>query len=203
MIEHVSSKRALDDHVGIAFAYYSYQVKEMQEDAFIISALIKQLCRQNHRVPEGFLKVKRDALTSFQLGNVDSFIKAVEHYQLNEIFLVIDALDECPKVQRPAILKSLRGIVNHTRHVKVFVTSRLETDIEEAFRQMKTGCVRIEARSVQRDIHHYVTQETRRLRNGTDGRKLNLNNPALEDQIIETLTTKAEGMYVSWQPSES
>ena len=203
MVEHISSKRALDDHVGIAFAYYSYQVKEMQEDAFIVSALIKQICRQNHRVPEGFLKVKRDALTSFQLGNVDSFLVAVEHYQLNEVFLVIDALDECPKVKRPAILKSLRDIVNNTCHVKVFVTSRLESDIEEALTQMKTRCVRIEARSVQRDIHNYVTQETRRLRHGTDGRKLNLNNPALEDQIIETLTTKAEGMYVFLRPSKS
>lgn len=197
MIEHVSFKRASNDHVGIAFAYYSYQVKEMQENAFIISALIKQICRRNYRVPEGFLNVKRDALTPSQLGNVDSFLKAVEHYQLNEVFVVIDALDECPKVQRPAILKSLRDIVNcGTCHVKVFVTSRSEMDIEEAFKQMTIECIRIEARSVQSDINLYATEETRRLRLGSDGRKLNLNNPALEDQIIETLTTKAEGMYV-------
>ncbi|KAF7510671.1 hypothetical protein GJ744_006037 [Endocarpon pusillum] len=197
VIEHVSSKRAPNDHVGIAFAYYSYQVKEMQENAFIISALIKQICRGNYRVPEGFLNVKRDALTPSQLGNVDSFLKAVEHYQLNEVFVVIDALDECPKVQRPAILKSLRDIVNcGTCHVKVFVTSRPELDIEEAFKQMTIECIRIEARSVQSDINLYATEETRRLRQGSDGRKLNLNNPALEDQIIGTLTTKAEGMFL-------
>ncbi|ERF68561.1 hypothetical protein EPUS_04659 [Endocarpon pusillum Z07020] len=197
VIEHVSSKRALDDHVGIAFAYYSYQVKEMQENAFIISALIKQICRQNYRVPEGFLNVKRDALAPSQLGNVDSFLKAVEHYQLNEVFLVIDALDECPKVQRPAILKCLRDIVScGTGHVKVFVTSRPEMDIEEAFKQMTIECIRIKARSVQSDINLYATEETRRLRQGSDGRKLNLNDPALEDQIIKTLTTKAEGMFL-------
>ena len=198
MIEYVSSQCALDDHTGIAFAYYNYQAKEMQDDAFIISALIKQICRQNHSVPEAFLQVKQDDLSPLELGSADRFLKAVKHYHLGKVFLVIDALDECPENKRPKIHESLRDIVNGAGHakafVKVFVTSRPATDIERALKKMTASQITIEARNVHDDIHRYVTEEVRRLKDGYGGRQLNLNDADLEGRIIETLTAKAEGM---------
>lgn len=73
----------------------------------VLCSLIKQICRTSHDIPNGFLKIKRDALPPSQLGNVDSFVEAVRHAQLREVFLIHDALDECARHQRPAIFSFL------------------------------------------------------------------------------------------------
>ncbi|KAK5077782.1 hypothetical protein LTR70_009647 [Exophiala xenobiotica] len=186
-----------DEHVGISFIYFDYRSKELQEESSMLSAFIKQICRTGRDVPRTFLQVKQDDLPPSQLGNVDVLLKAIEHYQLHEVFLVVDALDECPKDRRPGILKSIRQIVDWVPRSKVFVTSRPEADIREAFTTgMRTPYIAIEARSVQDDIYRYVTEETCRLKQGRDGQKLHLNDPKLEDEIVTTLTTKAEGMFL-------
>lgn len=198
MIEYVTSQKALDRSVGIAFVYFDYRTNELQEETSIISAFIKQICRTGRDIPKAFLQVKQDDLPPSQLGTVDGLLKAIEHYQLREVFLIVDALDECPKDRRPGILKSIRQIVDRVPRSKVFVTSRPEGDIQEAFTTgMKTPYIAIEARSVQDDICRFVTEETRRLRKGMDGQKLYLKDPNLEAEIITILTTKAEGMYVA------
>lgn len=192
MLEHLTTERALHKDVGICFAYYNYQSPELFDVSQIIAALIKQLCRKRDVVPPGFLKVKQDAMDPSQLGNQDSF--AIVASEFREVLVVIDALDECPKDARYKILGFLAGMVNSLLCTKVFATSRRETDIEEAFKNSKTPIIEIEAESVAADILSYVTNETKRLRDGYDGRKLFVKSDALEDTIIRTLTEKAEGM---------
>lgn len=78
------------------------------------------------------------------------------------------------------------------------MTSRPEIDIQEAFlTEMKTPHISVGAQSVEADIHRYVTEETRRLRQGSHGRKLHIEDSRLEDEVISTLTTKSNGMHVS------
>lgn len=195
VIEHVTSRRILDDHVGVAFFYYDYRLEESQQVSFVLCALLKQICRVGQDIPDGFLKTKRDALPPSQLGNLDAFVEAVQFYQLREVFLVIDALDECPRRQRPAVLAFLGDLDRRLDCLKLFVTSRPETDIREAFlSRMKTPHIAIEAQSVKADIHHYVTEETQRLRQGSNGRVLHIEDPELEAEIITTLTAKSDGM---------
>jgi ankyrin repeat domain-containing protein 50 len=192
VLEHLTTERALHKDVGICFAYYNYQSTELFDVSQIIVALIKQLCRKRDVVPPGFLKVKQDALDPLQLGNQDSFKTVASEF--DEVLVVIDALDECPKDVRYKILGFLAGIVNDLPCTKVFATSRRETDIEEAFKNLKTPIIEIEAESVAADISSYVTSETKRLRDGYDGRRLYVKSDALADTIVRTLTEKAEGM---------
>lgn len=192
VIEHITSRRALDKTVGIAFAYYNYQAPYMSDDSFVISAFVKQLCRKKGSVPAGFLKIKQDDLSSSQLGNQESFITIAREF--TEIFLVMDALDECPMSTRSKIFTFLRAVVNDLPSVKVFVTSRREMDIEEAFQRLHTPSILIEAHNVAADISRYVSDEIRRLRDGSDGKVLYIKSDALERKIVETLTEKAEGM---------
>ncbi|KAF7504496.1 hypothetical protein GJ744_002176 [Endocarpon pusillum] len=198
VIEYVTSQRALDKDVGIAFVYYNYDIRDMKDESFVIIALIKQLCRQlcrkNEDVSPGFLKVKQDALPPSQLGNFDSF--STTACQFSEVFIIIDALDECPQDNRPKILKFLRDVTSRIPRMKVFVTSRREIDIEEAFQEIDTPRIMIEARTVEEDITRYVRDEVRRLRAGQDGQKLHLRSDELESKIVTTLTRKADGMFL-------
>ena len=192
MLEHVTTERALHKDVGIGFAYYNYQSTEMRDVSQIIVALIKQLCRKKDVVPPGFLKVKQDAMDPSQLGNQESFITVASEFR--EVVVIIDALDECPKDARNRILGFLSGVANNLPCAKVFVTSRRERDIEEAFMKLKTPIIEIEAGSVAADISSYVRSEVKRLRDGYDGKRLYLKNDTLEMTIVRTLTEKADGM---------
>ena len=192
MLEHVTTERALHKDVGIGFAYYNYKSTEMRDASQIIAALIKQLCRKKDVVPPGFLKVKQDAMDPSQLGNQESFITVASEFR--EVVVIIDALDECPKDARNGILGFLSGVANNLPCAKVFVTSRRERDIEEAFMKLKTPIIEIEAGSVAADISSYVRSEVKRLRDGYDGKRLYLKNDTLEMTIVRTLTEKADGM---------
>jgi ankyrin repeat domain-containing protein 50 len=192
VLEHVTTERAMYKDVGIGFVYYNYQSTEMRDASRIIVALIKQLCRKKDVVPPAFLKVKQDAMDPSQLGNQESFITVASEFR--EVVVIIDALDECPKDARNRILGFLSGVVNNLPCAKVFVTSRRERDIEEAFMKLKTPIIEIEAESVAADISSYVKSEIKRLRDGYDGKRLYLKNDTLEMTIVRTLTEKADGM---------
>ena len=196
MIEYVTSERALDQTAGIAFAYYNYQSAELHEVPLVIAAIVKQLCRKRGDIPAGFLKTKRDAMPSSHLGDQESFVTAAGQFE--EVFLIVDALDECAKSVRYGILDFLREIIDdHRLLVKIFVTSRREMDIEAEFKRLNRPTIMVEALSVTADISRYVTDEVARSRRGQAGKKLYIKSDALEHHIIHTLTTKADGMYVS------
>ena len=85
-------------------------------------------------------------------------------------------------------------VIKTLSRAKVFITSRKETDIAEAFEGEKTPIIYIEAENVTADIELFVSAEVKRLRQGYNGKRLYLGSDALEEKIIRTLTGKAEGM---------
>lgn len=114
--------------------------------------------------------------------------------RLDKLFLVLDALDECPAKQRGEILEVLHGLISpgtsQACQVKLFITSREESDIK---RTLKTfPIIRIEAEKVNADIEAYVTDQI--------GPYLTVVGFKIEDtlrnKICTTLVDKAGGMYV-------
>ena len=80
---------------------------------------------------------------------------------------------------------------------KVFITSRKESDITEAFKREKAPIIEVKAENVAEDIRRYVGTEVKRLRAGYNGKRLYIGSDTLEDKIIRALTDKAEGMWVA------
>lgn len=192
VLEYVTTERALRKEVGIAFAYFNYQSSEMQDLSQIILAIMKQLCRRRDTIPPGFERVKQDSLDPTMIGNRDSFVSVALDF--DEMFLIIDALDECVKDKRHHLLGFIKAIGESLPCAKVFVTSRHEQDISEVFEGLTTPTIQIEARSVAADISKYVSSETKRLRKGYNGKRLYVSSDALEEKIITILTEKADGM---------
>ena len=116
--------------------------------------------------------------------------------QFGHIFFVLDALDECIPDQRKDLCEFILSLANTGTSqgiVKLFVTSRKESDIDQAFQQKSIPTIEVEAAKVNRDIEAYVkAQIDLRLQN----RSLRLKNMALKDKILSALTTKAGVMYV-------
>lgn len=114
--------------------------------------------------------------------------------QLGCVFFVVDALDECTPGERKDLCRFLLSITN-TRTgqgtVKLFVTSRNESDIKQALRQKDILIIEIEATKVDNDIEIYTKAQIElRLQD----RSLVIQDMALKDKILSALTTKAGGM---------
>ena len=165
---------------------------------------LKQLCRTMQSLPLEIQEVhkqhyRNDSQPSYdELKNV--FLAIIQ--QFGRIFLVLDALDECTLDQRKDLCDFILTIANPTVTtptstsqgiVKLFVTSRKESDIEQAFQQKSIPTIEVEATKVNSDIEVYVKAQIElRLQNHS----LRLRNIALKNKILSVLTKKAGGMYV-------
>ena len=110
-----------------------------------------------------------------------------------EVLIVIDGLDEIHEIekQREQMIKLVTDLADHLPCAKIFVTSRMETDIRDAFHHSKASTIRINADNVTSDINAYVIGEVDRL---IAEKKLKLQHAGLRDKIVQKLTEQADGM---------
>ena len=160
---------------------------------------LQQLCRAMQSLPP-----ELEELYTLHYGNHSqpgydelriTFLAIIQ--QFGRVFFVLDALDECTLDQRKDLCEFFLSIANSTstgiNHgiVKLFITSRKESDIEGAFQQQSIPTIEVEAAKVNSDIEVYVKAQIElRLQNCS----LRLRNIALKDRILSVLTTKAGGM---------
>jgi len=111
------------------------------------------------------------------------------------IFLIIDALDECPNTTklpppREKVLELIEKIVKlNLPYLRLCVTSRPEVDIRASLEPLTTKCISLHEQSGQKkDIEDYVRSVVYSDRNMRRWRN--------EDKtlVVETLTEKADGM---------
>lgn len=103
----------------------------------------------------------------------------------------MDALDECRQSHRTEIFNFLASIQEAHGYLKIFITSRKEEDIEDAFRSGRMPVIQIGAREVGKDIDVFVrgrVQEWIEKRRNISGE--------VREKVISALTSKAEGMFV-------
>jgi hypothetical protein len=183
LLGDVISKHIFDDHIGIAFFYFNFQNETTQKPADVLSVLIKQLCRRKKRIPQSLRELydqctyndKAPKLAELQA----QFLTIIDTFE--EIFLVIDAMDECNKDYREQFLPYIVKLFQESSgRLKIFVASRPEKDIEHAFKSEKFETIRIEAKKVDEDIatcvryelmhrHHYYCVIDKGLREEIEG----------------------------------
>lgn len=184
----------LREDAALCFAYYNYRNTQLKELHQIVAALLKQLCRRKDQLPRDLLQTKHDALSPSLVGTQERFVSLIE--DLSQVYVVFDALDECPEQERGDILRFITGIVTaQVRcHVKVFVTSRNEMDIAQAFGDKRIPTIKIQTEDVTADIETFASSRVEKLQAGEHGKKLYITNDRLKEKISRTLATKAEGM---------
>ena len=131
------------------------------------------------------------------IGTQAIFLSRIE--ALPEVYLVFDALDECPEQEREHILSFITDVLTRNDiscHVKIFATSRREGDIVRAFEQHNVPTIMILADKVSSDIETYTRNQVEVLQNGKGGKFLHMKSESLKERIIEILTAKTDGMSV-------
>lgn len=194
VIEDITTRIGLREDAALCFAYYNYRNTQLKELHQVVAALLKQLCRRKDPLPRGLLQTKNDALSPSLVGTQERFVLLVE--DLSHVYVVFDALDECPERERGDILGFITGIVTAQVgcQVKVFVTSRHEMDIAKAFGDQHIPTIQIQTENVTADIETYARNQVEKLQAGEHGKTLYITSDGLKEKIIQTLATKAEGM---------
>lgn len=105
-----------------------------------------------------------------------------------EVFLVMDALDECEKESRDDLVNYLGRLPRSSScKLKIFIASRREVDIECNILSAKFAVLPIEVEKVDDDIATYVDHELKNRTDCTIGK-------ALKGVIRDRLMAQANGM---------
>ena len=186
-------RAAGDVDVGIAFCYFNYKQAEYQKPRQILSAFIKQLCWEKSQLPGPLVAFYRKHILDAKIPSYDSVEKVLSIIadEYRELYLVVDALDECQQDLREQILESIVELSQNHNCVKTFITSRPENDIMRLFRRLSTPTICIKAQNTAEDIHKYVNDTVADLIR-TD--KLSVEKDETVQTITETLVDKADGM---------
>jgi hypothetical protein len=192
VVEETRSLHLLDPRVGIAFFFFSFQTESTPVQ--VLSTLIKQLCRRTREIPKHILAL----YTRCTSDDIAPRLPELEqHFEetigcFDQVFLVVDAMDECKTDHRGGLLSYIVHIFQSSPgKLKLFVTSRPEGDIKEAFNSEKFKTIRIEATKVNADTASYVAHEleTRRHRYYSVHTDF-----SLKKQVKDALVSQSNGM---------
>lgn len=174
-----------------AFFFCDYKNEHTHSPDTILRALVYQLAIQKK---EAYARLEQHYETHHSTGmhktpTVQSLGDLLRDMAglYTHVFLTVDGIDECG-TQADEVLEALIAISEVTENISMALLSRDEDNIR---RQLDGLCVPIEIAAHKDDISDYVrAQLGDKIRKG----KLLLNNPNLEEEILETLVNGAKGM---------
>ncbi len=123
--------------------FFFKDIGEQRSATNAISALLHQLCTQNHSVLQQIVRVYQSNGNQLTLSFSwlwKAFLAATSSSEAGEIVCILDALDECEEQGRFTLIESLNNFYT-TRsgfagRVKFLVTSRPYYDIEDRFDEL-------------------------------------------------------------------
>jgi ankyrin repeat domain-containing protein 50 len=164
IIRHLEKYCNSSPRLAHAYFYFDFNDTQKQNATNFLSSVLCQLCCKVLDLP---LKIKEIYLRftngSFK-ATVHDLVAAVSGFarteQLDDIFIVADALDECPtfKGEREEVLDVIRDIVALSpSNLHLIVTSRPELDIKEKLSTVPTlSSLSIQNSDAKVDIKTYI-----------------------------------------------
>ena len=182
----------------LAYFYFDFQDKKKQNVGNALTSLLIQLsacsepcCDIVHRL---YLTHGRGTQHPSNDILIDCLEKMLTVVTQHPIFIVMDALDECPDVGMPtpreAVLDLLKDLVRlDLLNLHVCVTSRPEVDIQNMLRPLTVNAISLHEDTGQRDvIANYVravVSSDKRFRTWRDQDKV---------LVVKELSKRADGM---------
>ena len=176
----------------VAYFFFDYRWKESLSAITFLRCILHQVLQMDG-VSSGIRKrLERhfgDAYDSQDptLENLQELIFDVCS-SLNEVFFVVDGLDEAEPDCRIAVVQFLECM---QPHVKIFVSGQPEIDIATLFKGSR-AVIRITERDVKEDIWKFIGIRLGQDRAAND--VLSDYSPCFIDHVKQALASKAQGM---------
>jgi len=182
---------------AIAYFYFDFADLRKQRPSNSVSSLITQLCRRVSKLPEDL----RDLYKGCNNGNRQPTLRELsalfttfaKHDIIADIYIVVDALDECPQDEnngRKELLELISTMLAlPTSNLHVLVTSRPEIDIKEALEALRPILsIPLQGAGVDADIRLHIESQL------AADVKFKSWSHEIKSEIREVLTAGAKGM---------
>jgi len=122
-----------EDDIAIAMFYCDFRSQQQQTTTNIMGAILKQLVARAEvleHVQTAFQKSKKEVGgRGLRLPEMVQMLKQAVAI-LPQVFICIDALDECLPKHLPELLESLKDILQEPGKARIFVTGRPQVEAE-------------------------------------------------------------------------
>ncbi|KAI8658210.1 NACHT domain-containing protein [Fusarium keratoplasticum] len=189
VVEELTKRFQDDSNVCVAHVYFNYQQQENQTIDQVFGNLLRQLVAGQSHIPDAVQDVykehsKRGSKLKFEeISKILHSLSAL----YSRVFIIVDALDECPSRDgRRNILLSEIMKLQTALSANVLCTSRPIPDIETWFPK----AVSIKVRASEHDVRKYLDGQIGRLP-GFVAR-----SPELQEQVKKQIVQVVDGMFL-------
>lgn len=199
MIKYIQDKFKDVGDVGITYIYCDYKDQLNQTAPRLLSSITRQLLEQRSDLlpmVKDFQKKYTDSNPRPTLKDHSELLSSMVQ-QFSQVYLMVDALDECAKVDderntnRHSFVNELKQLQSSTdRPLHLLITSRPLPEIEQDLE----GAAKLEIRASNDDITAYINWKI------SDSEMLTLytnEDSTLKKEINDSLLKKCHDMYVS------
>ena len=165
IIEQLKANCASKPNLAIAYFYFDFNESEKQNATSFVTTLIAQLCNHVVDLPEELKELYKACNNGRGVATLDALQAALFAVaeKFGDVFIVADALDECPKNGnlREELLELIKDInTRSSSNIHLLVTSRPESDIEELLQSLSTTrVIPIQGSPIDADIKSYICNE--------------------------------------------
>jgi hypothetical protein len=189
-----------DEGLGlVAYYYFDFSDTAKQDVRGLLSSLVVQLCAKSDLCYDILSRLYSKHDTGLRLPNDDALTQCLKDMLelpgLPPIYIIIDALDECPNSSgapspRELVLDLIEDLVAlRLSNLRICATSRPEADIQEALGPLVSHSVSLHDEAGQKqDITDYISSVVR------SDRKMRKWRVEDRQLVIDTLTQRADGM---------
>ena len=191
MVNHLECSYQFESN-AVAILYLSYRDQEEQSAKNLIGSLVRQVAHRKTTLSDDVLGLYHDHALKGSRPTINELSNLLysEIGRLSEVFILVDAMDECSvndytREELLTILQRLLGMPN----VRLMITSRPVASVETHLQ----GMTYLEIRAADEDIRTYIENrlpKERRLIPYVRG------DDAFRVSIVDTIIAKAQGMYV-------
>jgi hypothetical protein len=189
IIDHVSQHVEGDPSNCVVYFYFDFADNKKQTVANLLKSVVYQLIAPEEAIPESAANLYTKC-NGLQQPNLDELVGVViaEVSRAGRTFLIIDALDECPKEERALFFETfVQGSL--PSNLNVLVTSRKESDIDAALGPSFSRTICIQNAAIDADVRVHVDKAITR-----DARLLKW-KPAIREEILNAIVEGSHGMY--------
>ena len=197
IINHIITLRKAGQ-TTLAFFYFDYKDKKKQNILDAVSSLLVQLSAYSKTCRDILYRIYSEHGKGTQDPSIETVIDCLKEMitltaPQQPIFIVFDALDECPGEGTPApreqVLELIKGLVSIHPNLHICVTSRPEIDIQTKLKPLAVDAISLHDEAGQKVvISNYVSSvvfSDERMRDWRD-----------EDKklVVKELPERADGM---------
>jgi ankyrin repeat domain-containing protein 50 len=189
-VDHLVSQCLAQKTVGIVHIYFRYNDEKQQTVAEMAESILQQLIQRRGTIDPDIKAMHENHTAKKIRPTAKTLINLIESQveKLERVFMVIDALDECPESKRREFLRELNRLPSK---INLFLTSRDDTKISPLVAQ------EVIIRASDDDAHRYVESC---LEEENDNPRLGYHlqvEPLLREGIIKKVTQRADRMCIS------